>query len=103
MDVVSINSIPPHKRERSLEIATEVQAHLATQGRIKCYSKDAKKYAQKTPIITTKTNKLSKEEVLEVRRQYRLGISVPELAAAYGVTQVQIKRIVQKKAWEHLH
>jgi hypothetical protein len=46
--------------------------------------------------------KLEEQQVREIIRRYANGESQRTLAAAYGVAQPQISRIVTKKRWQHL-
>lgn len=47
--------------------------------------------------------KLSNEQVLEIRRRYRVGgIFQRELAKEFGVTQTLIGMIVRRKVWSHV-
>jgi len=53
--------------------------------------------------------KLSNQQVLTIRRRYEVGlvrrvdrVTMAELALQYGVSKMQIKRIVHREQWLHL-
>jgi len=49
------------------------------------------------------TAKLSSEQVSEIRARYAAGgVSQKELAAAFGVTAINISKIVRRESWKHV-
>jgi predicted XRE-type DNA-binding protein len=49
------------------------------------------------------TNKLTKNDVLDIRNAYKLGCFLQrEIAEAYGVGQDLISKIVNRKIWSHI-
>lgn len=46
--------------------------------------------------------KLTEDDVIDIRTVYAIGARQIDIAAAYGVTQVQISAIVRRKQWNHL-
>lgn len=50
----------------------------------------------------TRTQKLNKEQVLEIRHRYACGETQQALADEYGVGVTAISKIVNRKTWKHI-
>ena len=46
--------------------------------------------------------KLTEQEVVAIRREFRSGFTQTEIAARYGVCRSTIDRVARKKTWRHL-
>lgn len=46
--------------------------------------------------------KLVADQVLEIRQFYSAGITQPELARTYGISQASISAIIRRVSWKHL-
>lgn len=47
-------------------------------------------------------SKLTAEDVLEIRRKLAAGVRQVDLAAQYGVSQMQISRIKRYEQWKNI-
>lgn len=47
-------------------------------------------------------SRLTANEVIEIRQQYKSGITQVKLARHYGVTVGAISKIVNRKTWRHI-
>lgn len=70
--------------------------------------KENSKHARQNGLMCDMNGELCKrailknEDVLEIRRLYKEGISQKEIATKYSVRPNQISRIVNNKRWKHL-
>lgn len=72
-----------------------------------CTHKENSKHAVKTNLILTgedsKSSKLTKKQVLEIRRLYKNGeMSVVEISKKYNVFHNTISSIVNRRTWKNL-
>ncbi len=50
------------------------------------------------------SSKLSDQEIIDIRRQYKEeSISQHQIAKNYGISQIQVRRIINNESWSHIH
>ena len=53
-------------------------------------------------VLPVRRGKLTEEEVREIRSLFAQGAAKSRLAAAFGVSRITVRSIVNRKTWAHL-